>query len=120
MVFRCSRADRGGAAHHRGARRAGAHVRAASGSAVRARCGVPVRPGDQRAQGTRVDLGKADGGDATVNTQIVTMPVPAQDGITSDNGTVRVDAVVYFKVIDPVRATTSSAGTALPSSSKIS
>jgi regulator of protease activity HflC (stomatin/prohibitin superfamily) len=48
------------------------------------------------------------------------MPVPAQDGITSDNGTVRVDAVVYFKVIDPVRATTSSAGTALPSSSKIS
>ena len=36
--------------------------------------------------------------------QIVTMPVPAQDGITRDNVTVRVDAVVYFKVIDPVRA----------------
>src|SRR5256885_13131407 len=39
-----------------------------------------------------------------VNTQIVTMPVPAQDGITRDNVTVRVDAVVYFKVIDPVIA----------------
>jgi regulator of protease activity HflC (stomatin/prohibitin superfamily) len=40
----------------------------------------------------------------TVNMQIVTMPVPAQDGITRDNVTVRVDAVVYFKVVDPVRA----------------
>lgn len=39
-----------------------------------------------------------------VNIQVVTMPVPAQDGITRDNVTVRVDAVVYFKVIDPVRA----------------
>ncbi|WP_370946813.1 slipin family protein [Amycolatopsis sp. cg5] len=39
-----------------------------------------------------------------VNMQIVTMPVPAQDGITRDNVTVRVDAVVYFKVIDPVVA----------------
>jgi regulator of protease activity HflC (stomatin/prohibitin superfamily) len=38
-----------------------------------------------------------------VNMQIVTMPVPAQDGITRDNVTVRVDAVVYFRVIDPVR-----------------
>ncbi|MDT8909415.1 slipin family protein [Amycolatopsis sp. PS_44_ISF1] len=40
-----------------------------------------------------------------VNLQIVTMPVPAQDGITRDNVTVRVDAVVYFKVVDPVLAT---------------
>jgi regulator of protease activity HflC (stomatin/prohibitin superfamily) len=39
-----------------------------------------------------------------VNMQIVTMPVPAQDGITRDNVTVRVDAVVYFKVVDPVAA----------------
>jgi regulator of protease activity HflC (stomatin/prohibitin superfamily) len=39
-----------------------------------------------------------------VNMQIITMPVPAQDGITRDNVTVRVDAVVYFKVADPVRA----------------
>ncbi|HVV24979.1 MAG TPA: SPFH domain-containing protein [Pseudonocardiaceae bacterium] len=39
-----------------------------------------------------------------VNMQIVTLPVPAQEGITKDNVTVRVDAVVYFKVIDPVLA----------------
>ena len=39
-----------------------------------------------------------------VNVQVVTMPVPAQDGITRDNVTVRVDAVVYFNVVDPVRA----------------
>jgi len=39
-----------------------------------------------------------------VNMQVVTMPVPAQDGITRDNVTVRVDAVVYFRVIDPMRA----------------
>jgi regulator of protease activity HflC (stomatin/prohibitin superfamily) len=38
-----------------------------------------------------------------VNMQIVTMPVPAQDGITRDNVTVKVDAVVYFKVVDPAR-----------------
>ena len=30
--------------------------------------------------------------------QIITMPVPAQDGITRDNVTVRVDAVIYFQV----------------------
>ncbi|GAA3376100.1 slipin family protein [Streptomyces racemochromogenes] len=39
-----------------------------------------------------------------VNLQIVTLPVPAQEGITRDNVTVRVDAVVYFKVIDPASA----------------
>jgi regulator of protease activity HflC (stomatin/prohibitin superfamily) len=39
-----------------------------------------------------------------VNVQIITMPVPAQEGITRDNVTVKVDAVVYFKVTDPVRA----------------
>ncbi|HEY2723253.1 MAG TPA: SPFH domain-containing protein [Pseudonocardiaceae bacterium] len=38
-----------------------------------------------------------------VNMQIITMPIPGQDGITRDNVTVRVDAVVYFKVVDPVR-----------------
>jgi regulator of protease activity HflC (stomatin/prohibitin superfamily) len=38
-----------------------------------------------------------------VTMQIVTMPVPAQEGITRDNVTVRVDAVVYFRVFDPVR-----------------
>jgi regulator of protease activity HflC (stomatin/prohibitin superfamily) len=40
-----------------------------------------------------------------VNMQIVAMAVPAQDGITRDNVTVRVDAVVYFRVVDPVKAT---------------
>ncbi|MDX2599764.1 slipin family protein [Streptomyces caniscabiei] len=39
-----------------------------------------------------------------VNMQIVTMPVPAQEGITRDNVTVRVDAVVYFKVVDAANA----------------
>jgi regulator of protease activity HflC (stomatin/prohibitin superfamily) len=38
-----------------------------------------------------------------VNMQVVTMPVPAQEGITRDNVTVKVDAVVYYKVFDPVR-----------------
>jgi regulator of protease activity HflC (stomatin/prohibitin superfamily) len=38
-----------------------------------------------------------------VNMQVVTMPVPAQEGITRDNVTVKVDAVVYYKVYDPVR-----------------
>ena len=37
-----------------------------------------------------------------VNMQIITIPVPAQDGITRDNVTVRVDAVIYFRVVDPV------------------
>ena len=39
-----------------------------------------------------------------INTQIITAPVPAQEGITRDNVTVRVDAVVYYRVIDPVKA----------------
>jgi len=39
-----------------------------------------------------------------VNVQVVTLPIPAQEGITRDNVTVRVDAVVYFRVEDPVRA----------------
>src|SRR5690349_17446045 len=38
-----------------------------------------------------------------VNMQIVTLPIPAQEGITRDNVTVRVDAVVYYRVYDPVR-----------------
>ena len=39
-----------------------------------------------------------------VNMQIVALAVPAQDGITRDNVTVRVDAVVYFRVVDPIKA----------------
>ena len=38
-----------------------------------------------------------------VNMQIVTLPVPAQEGITRDNVTVKVDAVVYYRVFDPQR-----------------
>jgi regulator of protease activity HflC (stomatin/prohibitin superfamily) len=38
-----------------------------------------------------------------VNMQVITMPVPAQEGITRDNVTVKVDAVVYYRVFDPVR-----------------
>ncbi len=38
------------------------------------------------------------------NMQIVTMGVPAQECITKDNVSVRVDAVVYFRVIDAVKA----------------
>ncbi|MDQ4004974.1 MAG: SPFH domain-containing protein [Actinomycetota bacterium] len=40
-----------------------------------------------------------------VNLQTVTMNVPPQDIITRDNVTVRVDAVVYFNVVEPIRAT---------------
>ena len=39
-----------------------------------------------------------------VNLQVVTFDVTPQDIITKDNVTVRVDAVVYFKVLDPVKA----------------
>ncbi len=40
-----------------------------------------------------------------VNMQIIAMAVPAQEGITKDNVSVRVDAVVYFRVVDPIKAT---------------
>jgi regulator of protease activity HflC (stomatin/prohibitin superfamily) len=40
-----------------------------------------------------------------VNLQTVTMNVPPQDIITRDNVTVRVDAVIYFNVVEPIRAT---------------
>jgi len=39
-----------------------------------------------------------------VSLRTVTMDVPAQDVITKDNVTVKVNAVVYFRVIDPRRA----------------
>jgi len=39
-----------------------------------------------------------------VNLQTVTMDVPAQDVITRDNVTVKVNAVIFFRVIDPQRA----------------
>ena len=42
---------------------------------------------------------------AKVNMQIVAIAIPAQEGITRDNVSVRVDAVVYYRVVDPIKAT---------------
>lgn len=39
-----------------------------------------------------------------VDLRVITMDIPPQDCITKDNVTVRVNAVVYFRVIDPVKA----------------
>src|SRR5215471_13772302 len=39
-----------------------------------------------------------------VNIQVVTRPVPSQEGMTRDNVSVKVDAVVYFRVEEPLRA----------------
>lgn len=39
-----------------------------------------------------------------VSQQTVVMAIPAQNAITRDNVTLTVDAVVYFKVVDPVKA----------------
>jgi regulator of protease activity HflC (stomatin/prohibitin superfamily) len=40
-----------------------------------------------------------------VSLRLVTMDVPSQDVITRDNVSVKVDAVVYFRAMDPVKAT---------------
>jgi regulator of protease activity HflC (stomatin/prohibitin superfamily) len=39
-----------------------------------------------------------------ISLRTITMDVPTQDVITSDNVTVKVNAVVYFRVVDPLRA----------------
>src|SRR2546426_10453971 len=39
-----------------------------------------------------------------VSLRTITMDVPTQDVITEDNVTVKVNAVVYFRVVDPRRA----------------
>jgi regulator of protease activity HflC (stomatin/prohibitin superfamily) len=39
-----------------------------------------------------------------VNMQIIVAAVPGQEAITRDNVTVRVDAVVYYRVVDPIKA----------------
>jgi len=39
-----------------------------------------------------------------VDLRIVTLEVPAQEAITRDNVTVKVNAVIYFKVVDPENA----------------
>jgi regulator of protease activity HflC (stomatin/prohibitin superfamily) len=41
-----------------------------------------------------------------VSLRTVTMDVPAQDIITKDNISVKVNAVVYFRVMDPIKAIT--------------
>ncbi|MBO2455547.1 slipin family protein [Actinomadura barringtoniae] len=65
--------------------------------------GGQLRPGAVRRPGLTVILPLAERMQK-VNQQTVTMGVPAQEGITQDNVSVRVDAVVYFRVIDPVKA----------------
>jgi regulator of protease activity HflC (stomatin/prohibitin superfamily) len=39
-----------------------------------------------------------------VDTRVITMDVPSQEAITQDNVTVKVNAVIYFRVLDPSRA----------------
>jgi regulator of protease activity HflC (stomatin/prohibitin superfamily) len=39
-----------------------------------------------------------------VDLRVITLDVPSQEAITKDNVTVKVNAVVYFKVVDPQRA----------------
>ncbi|VAW41280.1 Putative stomatin/prohibitin-family membrane protease subunit aq_911, partial [hydrothermal vent metagenome] len=39
-----------------------------------------------------------------VDLRTITLDVPSQEAITSDNVTVKVNAVVYFRVVDPVMA----------------
>jgi len=39
-----------------------------------------------------------------VSLRVITMDVPTQDVITRDNVSVKVNAVVYFRVVDPVKA----------------
>ena len=39
-----------------------------------------------------------------VDLRVITMDVPAQEAITRDNVTVKVNAVIYFRVIDPTKA----------------
>ena len=39
-----------------------------------------------------------------VDLRVVTLDVPAQEAITKDNVTVKVDAVAYFRVVDPANA----------------
>ena len=54
-----------------------------------------------RENGDRLDL---EDPKAKVNRQVMSLRVPAQTHITKDNVSVRVDAVVYFRVVDEVQA----------------
>ena len=44
-----------------------------------------------------------------VDLRVVTLEVPAQEAITRDNVTVKVNAVVYFRVVDPENAAVTGA-----------
>ncbi|MFV2173999.1 SPFH domain-containing protein [Actinomadura sp. LOL_016] len=65
--------------------------------------GAQLRPGAVRAPGLTAIVPVVERMQK-VSRQTITMDVPAQEGITEDNVSVRVDAVVYFRVIDPVKA----------------
>ncbi|GAA0597529.1 slipin family protein [Actinomadura livida] len=65
--------------------------------------GGQLRPGAVRAPGLTAIIPVVERMQK-VSRQTITLDVPAQDGITQDNVSVRVDAVVYFRVIDPVKA----------------
>ncbi|MGB9847590.1 MAG: SPFH domain-containing protein, partial [Desulfotomaculales bacterium] len=39
-----------------------------------------------------------------VDLRVITMDVPAQETMTNDNVTIKVNAIVYFQVINPVQA----------------
>ena len=83
----------------------------------RARAGRPRRRTGARAAGAGADSGLSDQRLRLltwvnpftdrlhkVNMQIIVAAVPAQEAITLDNVTVRVDAVVYYRVSDPFKA----------------
>ena len=72
----------------------------AAWSARAARASSSSFPGIERAQ--RVDL------------RTITMDIPPQDVITKDNVSVKVNAVLYFRVIDPNRASSRSRTTSSP------
>jgi regulator of protease activity HflC (stomatin/prohibitin superfamily) len=55
-------------------------------------------------EGRRVRVVAREGLDLRVSLRTVTMDIPPQDVITKDNGTVRVNAVTYFNVVDPNRS----------------
>ena len=92
----------------------GAGRRVGPGAArVRARGRVPARPDDRRTKGPGlVLLMPAIDRMVRVSLRTVTLNVPPQDVITRDNVTARVDAVVYFRVVDPNAAVV--AGRELP------
>ena len=56
------------------------------------------------ANGAMTEICQAWAAQEKVDLRIVTLEVPAQEAITRDNVTVKVNAVVYFRVVDPEEA----------------